>query len=126
MTQTSKRPRRGRKALQVAASCCADLGALFVPGFFKALGDPNRISILCRLATECGPWTVSRVADGMPTDVSVVSRHLATLRDAGILAAERKGKEVHYTVRYDALVRSLRGLADAIEACCPGESTVDS
>ncbi len=111
--------KRSRSAIR---QCCQQLEGLLRPGFFKALGEPNRLSILVTLATGCGTWTVSRVAETMPINISVVSRHLATLRDAGVLAAERRGKEVHYSVRYDELVLSLRQLADAIEACCPPES----
>lgn len=42
------------------------------------------------------------------------------LRDAGILEAKRKGKEVYYSVKFDVIVPTLRGIADAMEACCPG------
>jgi ArsR family transcriptional regulator len=99
--------------------CCEQLEGLLTPELFKALGEPSRLRILVTLATGCGSWTVSRVASSLPINVSVVSRHLATLRDAGVLAAERRGKEVHYSVRYGALSQSLRQLADAIDACCP-------
>ncbi len=51
-------------------------------------------------------------------DISVVSRHLATLRDAGVLQAERRGKEVFYTLKASSLVSTLRAIADAIETCC--------
>jgi DNA-binding transcriptional ArsR family regulator len=89
------------------------------PEFFKALGDSRRLTILMLLATGGSSWTVSQVSDELPIDVSVVSRHLTQLRNAGILGAERCGKEVRYTVRYDAIVQLLRQLADAIEQCCP-------
>lgn len=103
----------------MAPVCCEELSRLMVPRFFKALADPNRITIVSKLATCCTTWTVSQIADGLPIDISVVSRHLAMLRDAGILSAERRGKEVHYSVRYNVLSRSLRELADAIDECCP-------
>ncbi len=95
------------------------------PGFFKALCDPGRVAMLVRLAQCCKPCTVTEVADGCPVDVSVVSRHLAMLRDAGVLEAKRQGKEVYYTVRYSAIIETLRAIADCIEACCPpgGEPT---
>ena len=89
------------------------------PKFFKALCDPTRIAILVRLAETCRPCTVSRISEWFALDISVVSRHLATLRDAGVLQARKQGKEVHYTVPYSRLTGFLRGLADAIEACCP-------
>ncbi len=86
--------------------------------FFKALAEPNRVSILSRLAAACGPQTVGDVADCCTIDMSVVSRHLATLREAGIVVAEKRGRKVHYSVRYEEVVRTLRVLADAIEDCC--------
>ena len=89
---------------------------------FRALGDVNRLSILASIASCCGSSrTVSEVAEDLPKDISVVSRHLATLRDAGVLRSERRGKEVHYFCCYEELVAALRSLADAIEACCPNE-----
>jgi ArsR family transcriptional regulator, arsenate/arsenite/antimonite-responsive transcriptional repressor len=114
MTQTSKRGARG------AARCCADLGSVLTPKLFKALCDPNRVALLVRLAESCAPCTVSQVAECCPINLSVVSRHLAQLRDAGILHAERHGKEVRYSVRGQELVQTLRAMADAIERCCPG------
>ena len=90
---------------------------------FRAIGDPGRMTILADLASCCGgSKTVSEIADNVPKDVSVVSRHLAKLRDAGVLRAERRGKEVHYFCCYEELVGALRSLADAIEACCPPDT----
>ena len=54
-----------------------------------------------------------------PVDLSVVSRHLAILRDAGIVESQRRGKEVRYRVRFDVLSQTFRHIADAIDACCP-------
>lgn len=119
MTQTSN----DSSAPVTTAECCSRLSGLLSPEFFKALADPRRQAILFRLATAGGEWTVSQVAEEVPIDISVVSRHLAQLRDAGILEAERQGKEVHYSVRYGAVVTLLRQLADAIEGCCPPHST---
>ena len=70
------------------------------------------------LARCQGELTVSQVAECCPIDLSVVSRHLGTLRDAGVLKSERRGKEVFYTVRAGTLVDSLRAIASEIEACC--------
>ncbi len=42
------------------------------------------------------------------------------LRDAGILSAEKRGKEVYYSVCYGEVVTKLRAIADAIESCCGG------
>jgi ArsR family transcriptional regulator len=106
--------------LKTRAACCQDLNELLEPELFKALADPNRIALLARLAQLGEPCTVSAAAGCCPTDLSVVSRHLATLRQAGILEAEKRGREVYYSVRCEALAGVLRAIAEAIEACCPG------
>ncbi|HEX9400163.1 MAG TPA: metalloregulator ArsR/SmtB family transcription factor [Anaeromyxobacter sp.] len=99
--------------------CCAALKRWLSPHFFKALGDPNRLAILVALSDGARERTVSELAGCCPVDLSVVSRHLRTLREAGVLEARKQGKEVFYRVRFDALVALLRNLADALEACCP-------
>ncbi len=110
MTQTSNS----------SVTCCSDIESLFPAGFFKALGDRNRIALMARLATCCDSKTVSELSDCCPTDLSVVSRHLGTLREAGIVESEKRGREVFYRLRYDQLANSLRQMADAIEECCTG------
>ncbi|MEZ6234151.1 MAG: hypothetical protein R3B68_08175 [Phycisphaerales bacterium] len=46
-----------------------------------------------------------------------MSRHLAMLERAGVLESSRRGREVLYRVRYDALIGAFRHLADTIEVC---------
>ena len=99
--------------------CCPGVGTLLEPRFFKALCEPMRISILARLAQRGVPLSVGQVAESLPINISVVSRHLAILREAGVLSAEKNGKEVLYSVLYPRLVATLRTMADAVEACCP-------
>ena len=101
------------------ATGCERLTEFMEPRLFKALCDRTRIDILAELAQSGGTRTVGQIAAKCPVDISVVSRHLATLRDAGIVEAARRGKEVHYRVRYEGLAQTLRAIADAIEACCP-------
>jgi len=115
MTQMSKK-RNNRPA---ARDCCADVSALMEPRLFKALCDPNRIALLARLS-QCGrPCAVGEISCCCPVDLSVVSRHLAILRDAGVLTAMKKGKQVYYSVQFNSLASTLRSIAGAIEACCP-------
>lgn len=111
----------GQQECEGIARCCPGLGTLLTPEFFKALCDPNRIRILCRLGEIGEPCTVSRIAECCPVDLSVVSRHLAILRQGGILRAERRGKEVYYSIRVGDVARIFRAIADALEACCPDE-----
>ena len=75
--------------------------------------------MLIRLAEAGEPCTVGVVADGSGVDISVVSRHLAILREAGVIRCEKRGKAVWCVVQTQAVVKVLRDLADALEACCP-------
>lgn len=100
---------------------CCNLESCLPPAFFKALSDPTRVTILARLARLCRPATVGEIAGCCPTDLSVVSRHLAILREAGILESEKRGREVYHRVRYSEMAGVLRGIAGAIEACCPDD-----
>jgi ArsR family transcriptional regulator len=122
MTQTSKqraRPVKRRAAASRGPARCCNVDECLEPRFFKALGDPNRVAILARLATCGRPCTVGEIAACCTVDVSVVSRHLAVLREAGILMAEKRGKEVFYRVSYENVSETLRAIADSIDACCP-------
>ena len=85
---------------------------------FKALGDESRVSILLMLATTERALTVTEIAKNMPIDVSVVSRHLKMMSEAGILRADRNGKQVHYTLRKEELVSRLELLSDGLKNCC--------
>lgn len=87
------------------------------PDLFRALGDPTRLEVLGRLITASGPQTVGQVAGCCGVHLSGVSRHLAVLRDAGIVDSERRGREVLYRLETEPLTRALRDLADAIDAC---------
>ena len=85
---------------------------------FRALGDPTRLAILARLAAACGARRVGDIAGCCTVDLYVVSRHLAVLRQAGVVESRRVGREVFYEVRYAEVVALLRQLAAAMEACC--------
>ena len=112
-----------KETIKATGSCCNDLEPLLSPELFKALGDTTRITLLAELARASGPRTVSEIAPCCTVDLSVVSRHLAILRSAGILEAEKRGRQVFYQIRFGALSRLLRSIADAIDACCPPSET---
>jgi ArsR family transcriptional regulator len=116
MTQTSiRRPATPKQA----ATRRSAIDERLDPALFRALGDPTRVSLLACIA-KCGRGcSVSEVAECCSVDFSVVSRHLATLAQAGALEATKEGRIVRYRVRYAELAASLRALADALEACGP-------
>ncbi len=119
MTQMNKQP---ELTTPDRDTCCGGMDDVLEPRLFKALCDPTRLTILAGLAEGGGPRTVGDIARDLPVDVSVVSRHLAMLKEAGVLEAARHGKEVCYTVRYEGLADTFRAIASAIDACCPPKS----
>ena len=60
----------------------------------KTLASPRRLEILHVLAS--GPIEVGRLADLIGASQPNVSQHLAVLRAAGVVDAERDGREVRY------------------------------
>ena len=60
----------------------------------KTLASPRRLEILHALAR--GQIEVGRLAEAIEASQPNVSQHLAVLRAAGIVEAERDGREVRY------------------------------
>ena len=60
----------------------------------KVLASPRRLEILHVLAE--GPCEVGRLAVAVGMSQPNVSQHLAVMRTAGVVEAEREGREVRY------------------------------
>jgi ArsR family transcriptional regulator len=60
----------------------------------KTLASPRRLEIIHALAR--GPIEVGRLAELIDASQPNISQHLAVLRTAGIVEAERDGREVRY------------------------------
>lgn len=90
---------------------------------FKALGDKNRLNIFKHFCRSSRSGTtensVNDVKGCCDIDLSVVSRHLAALKNAGVLNAKKEGKNVFYSLNAKEIAKTLRELADSIEECCP-------
>ncbi|GBC97356.1 Arsenic resistance transcriptional regulator ArsR1 [bacterium HR16] len=88
---------------------------------FKALADSNRLRILALL--QEGSLCVCQLMGVLGLSQSTVSKHLAILKEAGLLAEEQRGKRSFYALRkefaspvVDAVVRAvLDGLKDSPE-----------
>lgn len=117
--QAAHRPARRPASPKQAAARKSPLDGLLDPELFKALCDPTRVSLLACLA-KCGrACSVGEVAECCNVDLSVVSRHLSQLADAGVLESSKQGRTVFYRVLFTDLSAKLRALADAIDSCCP-------
>jgi DNA-binding transcriptional ArsR family regulator len=87
---------------------------------FHLLAEPMRLRLLDRLRD--GEATVQELADELETSQQNVSKHLALLSDAGILARRKDGTHAHYRIADEdvlvlceqmcgSLERQLRGFA---------------
>jgi DNA-binding transcriptional ArsR family regulator len=82
---------------------------------FGALADPNRRQVIGYLS-ERETATATELTGELPMTRQAVSKHLATLADAGLVESERQGRETRYRLtqageewddRLDALVKHL-------------------
>lgn len=70
---------------------------------FSAAAEPSRRRLLQLLAA--GPMSVTELADQFPVTRSAISQHLLVLADAGLVAAEKSGRQRIYRVVPDGLRR---------------------
>jgi len=79
----------------------------------KTLANARRLDILHQLAG--GPIEVGRLADAIGASQPNVSQHLAVLRTAGVVEAERDGREVRYRLADPDVMRAcglMRGVLE--------------
>ena len=90
--------------------------------FFKTLSEPVRMDILRYLMLN-GRSDIGTIADHMPQDRSVVSRHLNLMQEAGILKCEKETRYVFYEIDAKAFVDKLEAITQrvrkCVEVCCP-------
>jgi len=80
---------------------------------FVALGDEHRQRIL--LTFDKGErLTVGQIAEVATLSRPAVSHHLKILREAGVLLAERAGREVYLRVNRQLLEETLRTVLEYV------------
>jgi len=68
---------------------------------FKALADPTRREIVQMLRK--GPLSSGEIAEHFPSAWATISRHLAILRNADVISAERNGNSIRYELNATVL-----------------------
>mgnify|MGYP000357318739 FL=1 len=61
---------------------------------FKALGHPSRLLMVDALRE--GEKCVCELQALVGDDMSTISKHLAVLREAGVVSAEKRGTSIYY------------------------------
>ncbi len=113
-----KAPSHSREARAAAAEMVAMLDSAFI----RALADPSRLEVLRVLLLE-GSGNIGALAEHLPQDRSVISRHLKVLEDAGIVKSEWKGRERLFSLNGEHFIATLEHIAARARAqmslCCP-------
>lgn len=97
---------------QSPAACCAPLAvraldadqAAAVAPMFKALGDPVRLRLMSMIAST-DEACVCDLTAAFDVSAPTISHHLKVLREAGLVAGDRRGTWVYYRARPAALAQ---------------------
>ena len=77
----------------------------------KALAHPSRLFIVDELSR--GERCVCELTEMIGADVSTVSKHLALLKEAGVVRDERRGQQVFYRLRVPCILNFF-GCVEAV------------
>jgi DNA-binding transcriptional ArsR family regulator len=79
----------------------------------KGIGNENRYHILEALMR--GPRTVGEIAVKTGLAQPAVSQHLKVLKEADLVASEREGQEIAYSINVEYMAKLLKKLAESVE-----------
>jgi ArsR family transcriptional regulator, lead/cadmium/zinc/bismuth-responsive transcriptional repressor len=92
-----------------------------VAAMFQALGDPQRLRLLVRLAE--GEACVSELAECEGEKITTVSARLKTLHAARLVKRRREAKHIYYTLADEHVLPLVR---NAIDHAAEGRTTVSA
>lgn len=72
---------------------------------FKALAHPTRLWMTEQLRD--GERCVCDFVDAVKVDFSTISKHLSVLKEAGIVADDKRGKQVFYSLKVPCILNSM-------------------
>lgn len=88
-----------------------EAAAIALVAGFKAVADPTRLRLLALIAAhEGGEACVCDLTDAFALSGPTISHHLKVLREAGLIAGDRRGTWIYYRVRPGALAALSRVL----------------
>ncbi|GIG64873.1 ArsR/SmtB family transcription factor [Phytomonospora endophytica] len=96
----------------VARAVMPDDEAAELARMFKAVGDPVRLKLLSMIASDPrGEACVCDLTEAFTLTGPTISHHLKVLRDAGLIASERRASWVYYRAVPEATARLSAVLA---------------
>lgn len=88
----------------------------------KAMAHPTRMFIVDELS-RCGEKCVCELTEMVGADMSTVSKHLALLKNAGIIGDEKRGNQVYYRLRVPCINDFFQCIESVIQCGSPGSRT---
>jgi len=80
----------------------------------KAMAHPTRLFIVDELGRN-GPRCVCELTEMVGADMSTVSKHLALLKQAGIVQDEKRGSLVYYHLRVQCVLNFFQCVESVIQ-----------
>ena len=80
---------------------CLEKNLDVLAGQIRVLGEPTRLKITCLLTA--GPLCVCEIFERLGLPQNLVSHHLKTLLDAGIVSNRRDGKKIIYALSQEKM-----------------------
>ncbi|MDX5363104.1 MAG: metalloregulator ArsR/SmtB family transcription factor [Pseudazoarcus pumilus] len=74
----------------------------------KALSNPDRLMVLCRLSQ--GELSVGEIEAALGIRQPTLSQQLTVLREQGLVTTRREGKNIYYSVASDEAMAVIRVL----------------
>lgn len=87
----------------------------------KAMAHPTRMFIVDELS-RTGERCVCELTEMIGADISTVSKHLSLLKNAGIIADEKRGNQVYYRLSVPCILDFFRCIESVIECHTDGRS----
>jgi DNA-binding transcriptional ArsR family regulator len=79
---------------------------------FKAMGHPSRLILLDAL--KSGERCVCELGELVPGELSTASRHLALLKNAGLITDRRQGQKIYYRLTMGCVSEFVACIADRL------------
>lgn len=101
----------------MSAAPALDLPVFSPPDLFRVLADETRLRAMVLMHAE-GELCVCELTEAICVSQPKMSRHLAVLRDAGLVSDRRQGIWIHYQIEPDLPL----WIAPILKALCEGVS----
>ena len=84
--------------------------------FFKSLSEPVRVQIIRYLLLH-GRADIGTIAQDLPQDRSVISRHLNLMQEVGILDCQKESRHMYYSINASTFLDRFTTITELVKEC---------